>query len=225
MTQSAQLRKKIVVSLICLTFLLALAGFLLEIKVKADGVLLLSLVILGTGYDFLGAHLGTYTRNKKTLLFFTKTRFSLLNFGIIFTPLSAVFILNRLSAPAMSSTLVSYYGYLLVFSLITGALFLFTKYNLAEKDGVLTYKLDRNDRFTSVAFIIRRVVLLLSLVIALISIFEGLQSELAVWTLLYGGLFIATVPLHILHKELSSMAAEYATLVVLFYGAYMVYTV
>ncbi len=225
MDQQSPYKRIIIIVLTCATFALGGLGLFMEAQVRAGAILLLTLVILGTAYDFLGANMGGYVQNRGVLLFFTRTRFSLLNFGIIFTPMAAAFVLAKLASPSLCTRLVDTYPYWLVFSLVTGALFMFTKYDPAEEDGMPTYKLDRSHGFTSFAFIIRRVILLCSLVIALITMYEGVQTDMALWTLLFGGLFIATIPLHILHKELLSMAAEFATLVVLLYGTWVVYMV
>jgi len=55
-------------------------------------------------------------------------------------------------------------------------------------------------------------------VIAILVGIDGLRSGMAVWTALFRLLFIATVPLHILHKHVCSMAAEAVTLAVFFTG-------
>jgi len=60
-------------------------------------------------------------------------------------------------------------------------------------------------------------------VIAILAGIDGLRSGMAVWSALFCLLFIATVPLHILHKHVCSMAAEAVTLAVLFYGAVQVF--
>lgn len=223
MVRNVYFHKTVVFGFTLVTFLLALAGFVLAGRVREPGLWLLALVIAGTGYDFLGSNLGLLTKNDTALKFVARTRFSLLNFGIIFTPFSAAFILQHGFAPALSTTLAAHYVPFLAFSLVTGAMFLGTRYQRVDEDGVPAYLLDKRDRYTRVAFIVRRAVLACSLLIALVTIFEGLQTGLAGWTILYGSLFIATVPLHILHRELLSMTAELATLVVLFYGAARVY--
>lgn len=216
-------RKQIIKILTFLTFTLALMGFLLEIKVKEPVVLLFSFVTLGTAIDFLSSIIGAYTKNRTLLLAFAKTRFSLLNFGILFTPISAAFIISNFTTSRFCMLLASNYFPWLIFSLITGSLFLFTKYTLEEEEGVPTFKLDQGDRFTAIAFIIRRILLLSSLIITLLVILEGLKTAFAIWTILFGGLFILTIPLHIMQKHVSSMTVEFITLVILFYGAAQMY--
>ena len=53
----------------------------------------------------------------------------------------------------------------------------------------------------------------------IIAIVEVIRREMALWSIVFGALFSATIPLHILHKELHSMAAELANLAILLYGA------
>ena len=214
------LRRKFFIFLIVFTFLLAFVGFLIELQTKVTGILILSFVILGTGYDFLGSIIGAYTRNSKIILFFTKTRFSFANFGVLFTPMSALFVLERFLNYKISKFIVSNYLYLLIFSLFTGFLFFFTKYYLKEEADILTYKLDRSDRFTSFVFILRRIVLVFALFITLVALIEGLKTHLYVWTILFSFCFIVTVPLNILHKNVSAAFVEVSTLVILLYGAY-----
>jgi len=202
---------------------LTLASLYLALRAPRAGTILLALVIPGTLIDFLGSYTGSFITKKETLLLFTKLRYSLLNFGIIFTPMSGAFILAEgLHAP-LSSALAARYAWLAAVSLATGALFLFTRYAPADDEGTATYRLDRSDLFTGRAFLIRRILLSASLVIAILVLIDGLRCGMAAWAALFFGLFIATVPLHILHKHVCSMAAEAVTLFVLFYGAVKVF--
>lgn len=212
-------RKSAVRRLTVLTFALAGLALILEFIVKEPGVLLLAFVTIGTGIDFAGSLIGDYVTDKKSVLLYTKVRFSLLNFGILFTPLCAAYVLQYFPSATISRSLFANFPLLLIFSLVTGALFMFTSYVEDTDTGETVYKLDRKDRFTKVAFIIRKTVLLCSLIIAIIAIAEGVRTEMALWAIMFGVLFIATIPLHILHKELPSMSAELATLVILLYGA------
>ncbi len=216
-------RKLAALTVTAATGVLTLAAFYLAIKAGQAGAVVLALVILGTFIDFLGAYTGAFITKPARLLLFTKARFSLLNFGIIFTPMSAAFILTKSPNAPLCSAFVAHYPWLIVFSLATGVLFLFTSYVPATDEGVATYRLDRDDPFTKRAFLIRRIVLACSLVIAILIGVDGLRSGMTVWTALFCLLFIATVPLHILHKHVCSMAAEAVTLVVLFYGAVQVF--
>jgi hypothetical protein len=202
-----------------LTFVLAGLALILEFKVKEPGVLLLAFVTIGTGIDFAGSLIDDYVTDKKSVLFYTKLRFSLLNFGILFTPLCAAYVLQYFPSAPISRALFSNFPLLLILSLVTGGLFMFARYVEDTEKGEKVYRLDRKDKFTKIAFIIRKTVLLCSLIIAIIAIAEGIGTEMALWSIMFGVVFIATIPLHILHKELPSMSAELATLVILLYGA------
>jgi len=211
--------KSVIKLLTGLTFILAVACLILELKVKEPGVLLLAFVTIGTGIDFTGSLIRDYVKNENFLLLFTKLRFSLLNFGILFTPLCAAYVLQYFPSASICRALFSQFPLLLIFSLITGGLFMFCHYVKDNTNGDTDYKLDRGDKFTKCAFIIRKVVLLCSLIIAIVVIVEGIKTAMGFWSILFGIIFIATVPLHILHKQLSSMAAELATLVIILLGA------
>ncbi len=52
---------------------------------------------------------------------------------------------------------------------------------------------------------------------------EGIGTDWALWTAVFGVSFMATVPLHIIHKHLASMLFEAFTLVVLAYGSWSVF--
>jgi len=212
-------KRKAVNLLTLLTFVLAALDILLELKAKEPGVLLLALVTIGTGIDFAGLPFALFATDKKHLLLYTKLRFSLLNFGIIFTPLCAAFVLQHFPSASISRYLFANFPSLLVFSLVTGGLFMVARYVENFEEGVTIFKLDKRDRFTRIAFIIRKSVLFCSLIIAIIAVYEGVRTEMALWSILFGVVFIATIPLHILHKELLSMTAELATLALLLYGA------
>ncbi len=217
------LQKKVVLLITVLTALLAFACFYLEIKFSRHGVLMLALVVLGTGFDFSLSIIGDVIKNKKIVLICTKISFSLLNFGVVFTALSAAYVVKDIPGCDLSSEMISYRHVFFLMSIVSGFFFLFTKYIPNEKAEGL-YTLDRKDGFTLFAFVLRRIVLAASLVMALIVVFEGMKTSFAFWSLLFGGLFIATVPLHILHKHMSSMIVEFLTLVVLFYGTFVVVT-
>jgi len=205
------------------TVLLALACFYLEIKYRQHGVLMLALVILGTGFDFSLSIIGDYVKSTKAVLLCTKISFSLLNFGVVFTAMAAAYVVKDLSGCDLSASIISFNHIFLLFSITSGALFLFTKYVPNEKTEGL-YTLDKKDGFTLFAFIVRRIVLAGALIMALIVVFEAIKTPFALWSVLFGGLFIATVPLHILHKHMLSMTVEFLTLAVLFFGTLLVVT-
>ena len=118
---------------------------------------------------------------------------------------------------------ISFNHVFFLFSIVSGVFFLFTKYVPNIKAEGL-YTLDRKDGFTLFAFIVRRIILAGSLIMAIIVVFEAVKTPFASWSLLFGSLFIATVPLHILHKHMLSMIVEFLTLAVLFYGTFLVIT-
>jgi hypothetical protein len=216
-------QKKITLTITALTAILVLACFYLEIKFSRHGVLMLALVILGTGFDFSLSLIGDAIKSRKIVLLCTRISFSLLNFGVIFTAMSAAYVIKDFPGCDLSAAMISSRHVFLFLSIITGLFFLFTKYVPNEKAEDL-YTLDKKDGFTLFAFIVRRIVLTCSLIMALIVVFEGMKTPFAFWSLMFGGLFIATVPLHILHKHILSMIVEFLTLAVLFYGTFMVVT-
>lgn len=216
-------QKQLTLIITVLTFFLALACFWLEIKFRQHGVLMLALVSLGTGFDFSLPIIENYIKNRKAFLLYTKISFSLLNFGVVFTAMAAAYVLKDLTGCDLSAAMISFNHLFLLFSIGSGVLFLFTKY-VPNKNAEGLYTLDRKDGFTLFAFIVRRIVLACSLIMALIVVFEAIKTPFALWSVLFGGLFIATVPLHILHKHMLSMIVEFLTLAVLFYGTFLVVT-
>ncbi len=216
-------RRLFEIALICITFGIALVEFFLSPGANDAGILLMACVSLGTGIDFLHGFLGKITNSTLILTLYARTRFSLLNFGIIFTPLCAAFILQRTGDAPGCARLAENYPWLLAISLLTGGLFLFARYRPDPDSSAQTYILDKSHSYTRTAFILRRVVLVLSLAIAIVVMAEGLQTELMLWCLLFGIVFIATVPLHILRRHLASMTAEVVTLAILFYGILSTY--
>ena len=54
---------------------------------------------------------------------------------------------------------------------------------------------------------------------------DGMGTDWMLWTAVFGLSFIATVPLHILHKHLASMLSEAFTLIVLVYGSWLIFVV
>ncbi len=215
------LQKKVVFLITVLTVFLSFACFYLEIKFSRHGVLMLALVILGTGFDFSLSIIGDFIKSKRIILLCTKLSFCLLNFGVIFTALSAAYVIKDIAGCDLSSAMLSYRHVFFLVSILSGIFFLFTKYVPNVKAEGL-YTLDKKDGFTLFAFILRRVVLVCSLIMALIVVFEGIKTPFAIWSFMFGGFFIATVPLHILHKHMLSMIAEFLTLLVLFCGTFVV---
>ncbi len=215
--------KKLTLVITFLTILLALSCFYLEIKYRRHGILMLGLVTLGTGFDFSLSIIGDYIKSTKIVLLCTKISFSLLNFGVVFTAMAAAYVVKDLTGCDLSAAMISFNHVFFLFSIVSGVFFLFTKY-VPNKKAEGLYTLDKKDGLTLFAFIVRRIVLAGSLIIALIVVFESIKTPFALWSLLFGSLFIATVPLHILHKHMLSMIVEFLTLAVLFYGTFLVVT-
>ena len=111
----------------------------------------------------------------------------------------------------------------LLASLLFGLLFLFARYKTYTLNGASEYTLDKSHGYTKVIFIARRILLVVSLAVALLAVYDGLGTSLAWWFVLYGLLFVATIPLHIMHRPVASMLFEALTLLVLFYGSLRVF--
>jgi uncharacterized membrane protein len=60
-------------------------------------------------------------------------------------------------------------------------------------------------------------------VIGVIVMIDGLNTEWMLWAIAFGLSFIVTVPLHILHKQIPSMASELTTQVIAAYGSWVVF--
>jgi hypothetical protein len=112
---------------------------------------------------------------------------------------------------------------ILAVSLLFGSLFLLARYRMIDVPGGLAVNLDLSDRFTHIIFVVRRVALGLAVLLCVAVIVEGWSTSWTAWSLTFGLLFIATVPLHILHLQLISMVVETATLTVLLYGSQLAF--
>ncbi len=180
---------------------------------------LLGAVILGTTYDFCSTIFGRGAEGPSPRLeWYNRINFAALCFGIPFTSLAATFGAAELLPESRSAALAGYWLEILVASLLFGGLFLFARYKSFSLNGSIEYTLDKSHPFTKVIFISRRMLLISALVVSLLAVYEGLSTPLAPWFITYGVLFVATVPLHILHRPIASMVAESLTLFVLFYG-------
>ncbi len=214
--------RELIYTFTTLTFLLAALCFAFSGRGHSPAFCLLGCVTFGTALDFLSSVLGIHMADRRPLLLsYARLNFSLLCFGIIFTPMAAVFVIGSYLPSGINSRLADQYLPLLLFSLLFGALFLFARYRNLSDNPESAFTLDKEHRYTKNIFTARRVLLALSLILSLVVIFEGLKTPLALWSIIYFLCFAATVPLHILHKHLSSMAAELITLVILFYGTWV----
>lgn len=205
------------------TLLLGLYSLRYAVTVQTARAYLLAFVVLGTGYDFFSAVVGRHVHNRYVLLWYARINFSLLCFGIVFTPMLAVFTIRAFAPDTYCALLADCWLQLLLFSLGFGSLFLFARYAVHRDEKALIFSLDKNHLYTARIFVARRVLLVISLLIALLAVIEGLQSSMALWSLLFFAAFAATVPLHIMHKHLSSMAAEFVTLTILAHGMLTAY--
>jgi len=219
-----KLEQKLIYAMTLFTFALAGACFYYAVILSSAPFFLLACVTFGTGFDFLSHILGIiYAQKKRFLLWYAKINFSLLCFGIVFTPLSATFVIAKVAPSGLNSRLISQYPAMLLFSLLFGALFMIAKYAARPEQGALEYTLDKKDPYTYRIFLARRILLGMSLIIALIAVFEGVQTKMALWSILFAASFIATIPLHIRHKMLASIAAETLSLGLLFCGSWRVF--
>jgi uncharacterized membrane protein YidH (DUF202 family) len=206
--------------------LLAGACFAWYVRTDRIPLLLLGWVTFGTAFDFLSHILGQHFRkNRRFLLWYARTNFSALCFGIPFTAMAGAFVIAEVAPAGISARIVPYYRELLIASLMFGALFMFARYRYLDIFGAVELTLDKSHPYTQKIFLARRVFLGLSLLLAVIVMSDGITTEWAVWTALFGLSYIVTVPLHILHMHLASMLFEAFTLVVLTYGSWLVFVV
>jgi len=213
-------RLKVCLCLITITWILAFWSIYLYFNQHHIAILLFSLVCLGTGYDFWGTISGRFIRHKKTLFFFARTRYFLVNFGILFTPYTAIFILSELKENEIlfSNWFTQYYFYFLLFSFLSGLPYLFSRYLSTEEESYPVVKEDRSSIITYSAFLLRRLILISSLFLAIAVAIDGFMIKNYLWTGTFILFFITTAPLNILKKMLSAMIVEVATLIILFLG-------
>jgi hypothetical protein len=187
-------------------------------------LLLLGLVTLGMTYDFLSHVLGMYMRQRANfLLWYARINFCALCFGIPFTAFAGIFVLAEVNPAGISTQFVKLTIPLLIGSIAFGTLFLFARYKQTGIDGALEYTLDKSHRFTNNIFLARRVVLALTLILGIIVVIDGWNTDWRLWSLLFTGSFIATIPLHIMRKQFLSMASELVTQATAVYGTWQVF--
>jgi len=204
---------------------LGLASLYLGIAYFNVAMTLLSLVTLGTAYDFVSHIVGRDVSDPKpSLEIYARLNFAALCFGIPFTSLAASFVVGTQYQEGLSAALASWWLEILIGSLLFGALFLVARYKTFVMHGGIEYTLDKSHGYTKAIFLIRRVLLAIAAVVALIAMYEGFaHTSMGWWTAAFSVLFIATIPLHILHRPIASMLGEAATLWVLFYGTLRVF--
>jgi len=183
-------------------------------------MLLLAFVTLGTAYDFVSHIVGRgVSEPKGSLEIYARLNFAALCFGIPFTSLAASFVIGEQYSTGYSALLASYWLEILIASLLFGGLFLVARYKTYVMHGGIEYTLDKTHSYTKTIFLIRRLLLAVAALLALVAMYEGfVHTSMGWWTLAFSVLFIATIPLHIMHRPIASMLAEAATLWVLFYG-------
>jgi hypothetical protein len=219
-----QLRTLILYLTTTATFALAGLCFVWYAQTDRVALLLLGWVTFGTAFDFLSHVLGMHMQRYRGFLsWYARTNFSALCFGIPFTVMAGAFVIAEVFPAGISAQIVPHYRELLMVSLLFGSLFMFARYRYLDYGDAVELTLDKTHSYTRKIFVARRVFLALSLLLALIVMADGLGSEWGVWTALFGFSYIATVPLHILHKHLASMLCEAFTLVVLVYGSWLVF--
>lgn len=219
-----QLRTLILYVTTLATFTLAGVCFAWYAQTGRVALLLLGWVTFGTAFDFLSHILGIhFQRYRGFLSAYARTNFSALCFGIPFTVMAGAFVIAEVYPAGISARIVPYYREILIVSLMFGALFMFARYRFLDYAGAVELTLDKSHPYTKKIFLARRGFLMLSLVLALIVMGDGLRTDWGMWTALFGFLYIATVPLHILHRHMASMLCEAATLVVLAYGSWSVF--
>jgi hypothetical protein len=187
-------------------------------------LLLLGLVTLGMAYDFLSHILGIYVSKQTDFLrWYARINFWALCFGIPFTAFAGIFVIAEAAPDSLSARLASQYMPILIGSVAFGALFLFARYKQISIGGSLEFTLDKNHAYTRTIFIARRVLLLAALIISIIVMVDGWNTEWRLWSLVFGVSFIATVPLHIMHKQIPSMISELVTQAIAIYATWQVF--
>lgn len=206
------------------TYLLSALCFAWYMQTDEIALLLLGWVTFGTASDFLSHILGLhFGKHRRFLLWYARINFSALCFGIPFTTMAGAFVIAAIDPIGISARIVPYYVEILIASLLFGALFMFARFRYIDLAGGVELTLDKTDTYTNKIFGARRGFLGLSLLLGITVMVDGIGTPWAFWAVLFGGSFIATVPLHIMHKHYASMFFEAFTLVVLGYGSWRVF--
>jgi hypothetical protein len=186
--------------------------------------LLVGLVTFGMSFDFMNHVLGARLPERKSLLeWYSRLNFAALCFGIPFTAYAGSFVLAKATAAPLSTQLVDHWLPVLHGSVAFGLLFVFARYKEVNVNGAVEYVLDRRHAYTRIIFTLRRILLAGALAIALTVIADGLGTPWSTWALAFTGVFVASVPLHILHKQVPSMVSELLTQAIAVYGCWIVF--
>ena len=187
-------------------------------------VLLLGWVTFGTAFDFLSHFLGRYfARYRSFLKVYSRINFAALCFGIPFTALAGSFVLAEIVPGGINARVLVWWPQILVASLCFGALFLVARYRQYSINGSVEFTLDKSHLYTRVIFIARRAFLAAALFISIAVMVDGFGTDWALWAAVFSISFIATVPLHIMRKQISSMLIEAITLYLLAFGSWTVF--
>ncbi len=187
-------------------------------------MLLLGWVTFGTAFDFLSHVLGHHlTRYHGFLKTYARINFAALCFGIPFTALAGSFVIAQIVPGGINAQILMWWPQILTASLCFGALFLFASYRQYSINGSVEFTLDKSQLYTRIIFIARRAYLAIALLISITVMVDGYGTDWTSWTTAFGLSFIATVPLHIMHKQIPSMLSEAFTLYLLAYGSWAVF--
>lgn len=186
--------------------------------------LLVGLVTFGMSFDFLNHVLGTRLPQRKTLLErYARVNFAALCFGIPFTAYAGSFVLAKAIAAPLSTLLVDNWLMTLYGSSAFGLLFLFAHFKEVNVNGAVEYVLDTRQAYTKTIFVLRRVLLIASLGIAFTVLADAAGTHWFPWALVFTGIFMASIPLHILHLQIPSMISELLTQAIAIYGCWIAF--
>jgi hypothetical protein len=186
--------------------------------------LLVGLVTFGMSFDFMNHVLGVRIPERHTLLqCYARLNFAALCFGIPFTAYAGSFVLAEAIAAPLSTLLVDHWLPVLHGSVAFGLLFVFARYKKVNVNGAVEYVLDTRHAYTKTIFMLRRILLAGALGIGLTVVADGLGTSWSTWALAFTGVFVASIPLHILHKQIPSMVSELLTQAIAVYGCWVVF--
>ena len=187
-------------------------------------LLLLGLVTFGMAYDFMSHIFGIYlARHTSFLRWYSRINFWALCFGIPFTAFAGTFVMAKVNPDGLRAVLAENYLLVLWVSVAFGALFMFARYKEINVEGAIEFTLDKSHLYTKMIFITRRLLLLASLIITVIVVIDGWNTDWFWWSILFAGVFLASIPLHIMHKQLPAMASEVATQAVAIYATWSIF--
>jgi len=215
---------RVIEALTAAGFMLATLCFWFYSRSSAVVWLLIGLVTFGMAFDFLNHVLGARLPMRKRLLeAYARVNFSALCFGIPFTAYAGSFVIAEATGGRLSTTLVHNWFAVFHASIAFGLLFMFARYREASVNGAVEFVLDKSHRYTRTIFVLRRILLAGSLVIAITVLIDAAGTPWLPWALAFTGVFVASVPLHILHKQIPSMLSELLTQTIAVYGCWIAF--